>query len=207
MKRSFVISDWLYRLSHTIRRNRLAVILYALICLLFLVIGIAVGIGVSDKRVFILNNGAMIFKFLRGDMGIVAYFFLDLLLTSVYCIFCASMFFNRPLAFLSIVPCAYRSYVLGMNVSIIIVVYSVSAIPMLFVLFIPICLMEIAVLCLLSFRCFAFVSLNGGCYPSKADIREYYSCVLQYIMIIAVFTLVKALTLALFGSALIGIVN
>ena len=71
MKRSFVISDWLYRLSHTIRRNRLAVILYALICLLFLVIGIAVGIGVSDNRVFKFNNGTMIFKFLRGDMGVV----------------------------------------------------------------------------------------------------------------------------------------
>lgn len=206
MKRSISVSDFFYRISHTVRRNRFTVIIYALICVLFLVVGVAVGINIADKRTFILNNGAAIYGFLRGSSGIITFFFVELSLTVVYCLFAASMFFNRPLNFLSVVPCAYRSYVLGMNVSVIIVVYSVSALPMLFVLYIPTCIVEIAVLCFLSFRCFCFTALNCGGSPSKADLREYYSAFIRYMFVIAVCVLVKAVTLALFGSALVGIV-
>lgn len=206
MKRSFAISDWLYRISHTVRRNRFVVLLYALLCLLFLVVGIAVGINIVDKTAFILRNSSPIFGYLRGDNGIVTYFFLDLLLTGIYCLFAASMFFYRALTFLSLVPCAYRSYVLGMNVSVIVVVYSVSALPMLFVFFIPVCIIEIFIMCLVSARCFNFASLNRGCMPSKIDVKEYYRAFLQYFFVVAVGALVKAITVALFGSALIGIV-
>lgn len=206
MKRSFAISDWFYRLSHTVRRNRFAVLVYTLICLLFLVVGIAVGINVSDKAEFVLRNNAPVFRFLRGDSGIVAFFFIDLLLTSVYCLFTASLFFYRALTYVSLAPCMYRSYVLGMNTSIIIVVFSVSSLPMLFVLFVPICIIEIFILCMLSARCFRFASLNCGCWPSKIDVLEYYRCFLQYLFAVAVCTLIKAITLALFGSALIGVI-
>ena len=80
MKRTYVISDFFFRLSHTIRRNKSFVLLYALLCLLFLVVGVAVGANMSDKTEYVLRNGAPIFKFLRGDNGIVAYFFIDFLL-------------------------------------------------------------------------------------------------------------------------------
>ena len=207
MKRSLVISDWFYSLSHTIKRNRVVTVVYALICLLFLVVGIAVGITVSDKIEYVTRNGAVIFKYLRGDIGIVTFFFFDFGLTVVYCLFAASMFFNKALAFLSLAPCAYRSYVLGMNTSIIIVVYSVSAIPMLFVLFVPMCIIEITLLCMLSFRCFKFNAMNGSCMPSKTDVIVYYKGTLQYIFVLAVCMLAKSITVVLFGSALIGIVG
>ncbi|MCH5165763.1 MAG: hypothetical protein J1G01_05120 [Clostridiales bacterium] len=206
MKRTFAVSDLFYRLTHTIKRNRFSVLLYIAICLVFLVVGIAVGVNVTNKTDFVLRNNASIFRFLRGDIGIVTYFFLDLLMTCIYALFAASMFFYKALTFLSIMPCAYRSYILGMNVSIIIVVFSVSSIPMLFVLYVPICIIEIIVLCMLSFGCFRFYAMNGSCMPSKADIKFYYKNVLSVIIFLAVCTLVKAAMLALFGSALIGII-
>ena len=206
MKRSFAISDWFYRLSHTVRRNRFAVLLYAFMCLIFLIVGIAVGVNVSEKAEFVLRNNAAIFRFLRGDSGIVAFFFLDAALTAVYCLFAASMFFYKALAYISLAPCLYKSYVLGMNTSVIIVVYSVSSLPMLFVLFVPICIIEIFILCMISARCFKFASLNRGCMPSKADVWEYYRGVGQFIFIVIICTLVKAITLVLFGSALIGVI-
>lgn len=202
-----MISDWFYSLSHTIKRNRVVTLVYALICLLFLVVGIAVGITVSDKTEYVIRNGAIIFKYLRGDIGIVTFFFFDFGLMAVYCLFAASMFFNKALAFLSLAPCAYRSYVLGMNTSIIIVVYSVSSIPMLFVLFVPMCIIEIALLCMLSFRCFKFNSMNGSCSPSKIDVIVYYKGTAQYLFVLAVCMLAKSITVVLFGSALIGIVG
>lgn len=205
MKRAFVISDWFYRLSHTVRRNKSYVLLYSLLCLLFLVVGVAVGANMSDKTDYVLRNGAPIFKFLRGDIGIVAYFFIDLMLSFVYCLFSASMFYFRALTFLSLVPCAYRAYVLGANTCIIIVVFSVSALPMLFVAFVPVCIIEITILCMISFRCFYFSSLNRRCMPSIVDIKMYYKGLLSYLFVLAVFTLIKAVTLVLFGSALIGV--
>ena len=63
MKRSLVISDLMYRLVHSVKRNRFWVIVYVLLCLLFLVVGIAVGVNVFDKNEFVLRNGAVIFKF------------------------------------------------------------------------------------------------------------------------------------------------
>lgn len=206
MRRSFAVSDWFYRFSHSVRRNRFTVILYALICLLFLVVGITVGISVEDKGDFVARNSSVIFGFLRGDTGIFAFFFIDFAFATVYCLFAASMFFTRVTVFLSVAPCMYRSYVLGMNVSVIIAVFSVSALPMLFVLFIPACLIEIAIMCLLSKKCFEFNAGAGGCRPSKIDILQYYKSVLQYIFVLAVVILAKSITLALFGSGLVGIV-
>lgn len=205
MKRTYVISDWFYRLSHTVRRNKSYVLLYSLLCLLFVVVGVAVGANMSDKTEYVLRNGAPIFKFLRGDNGIVAFFFIDLMLSCVYCVFAASMFYFRALTFISLVPCAYRAYVLGANTCIIIVVFSVSALPMLFVAFVPICIIEITIMCMISFRCFYFSSLNRRCMPSIVDIKFYYKGLFSYIFALAVFTLIKALTLVLFGSALIGV--
>lgn len=206
MKRSLVISDLMYRLVHSVKRNRFWVIVYVLLCLLFLVVGIAVGVNVFDKNEFVLRNGAVIFKFLRGDTGIVAFLFIDLLLSCVYCLFAASMFLYKPLTFLSLMPCLYRSYVLGMNVSVIIAVFSVSSVPMLFVLYVPVCIVEITVMCMLSFRCFAFYALNNGCTPSRVDIKCYYKGLLQYFFVIVACVTVKSITLVLFGSALIGII-
>ncbi|MCH5154736.1 MAG: hypothetical protein J1F71_05940 [Clostridiales bacterium] len=205
MKRTYVISDFFYRLSHTLRRNKSCVLLYAMVCLLFLVVGIAVGANMSEKTEYVLRNGAPIFKFLRGDNGIVAYFFLDFLLSCVYMLFAASMFFFRALTFVSVVPCAYRSYVLGVNTCILIVVFSVSALPMLFVTFVPVCIIEIVILCMVSFRCFSFSALNRRCTPSAPDIKLYYKGLLSYVFVLAIFGVIKAVTLVLFGSALIGV--
>lgn len=206
MKRSFVISDWFYRFSHSLRRNKFAVLLYALLCLLFTVVGIAVGANISEKTEYVLRNSGAIFKFLRGESGIFAYFFLELLLSAVYCGFASSVFFNRATTFLSLAPSAYRSYVLGMNVSVIIAVFSVSAVPMLLVVYIPACIVDIVVLCMLSYRCFAFATLNRCGMPSKPDLKEYYKCVVSYFFVPAAVLIIKAIALSLFGSALIGIV-
>lgn len=205
MRRTYVISDFFYRLSHSLKRNKISVLLYSLVCLLFLVVGVAVGAGVSDKAQYVVRNGAPIFKFLRGDSGIVAFFFTDFLLSSVYCIFAASMFINRVIVFISVAPCMYRSYVLGMNTCIIIAVFSVSSLPMLFVAFIPVCIVEIVILCMASYRCFCFTAVNYRCFPSSADIKHYYRGSTSYIMALAILSLIKAVTLALFGSALIGV--
>lgn len=206
MKRTYVISDWFYRLSHTIKRNRPTVVLYTLLCLLFLVVGIAIGANMTDKTDYVLRNGSGIFMFLRGDRGIFAYFFTDYLLTCVYCIFAASMFFNRVIVFISVVPCAYRAYVLGMNTSIIIAVFSVSSLPMLFVTFVPVCIVEIVILSMISFRCFGFSALNRRCSAAWVDIKCYYKGLLSYLFVLIIFVLIKSVTLALFGSALIGVI-
>lgn len=206
MRRVFAVSDWYYRISHIIKRNKFAVLLYVLICLLFLVVGIAVGASVSDKSEFIIRNGASLFKFLRGDIGVISYFFREYLLLLVYSAFATSMFFYRALAFVSLAPCVYKSYVLGMNVSIVIVVFSVSSVPLLMVAFVPICIAEVVILCILSFKCFAFAAVNRCGFPSRYDIKYYYKPLVKYIFIIAAAMFVKVITLALFGSALIGIV-
>lgn len=193
-------------MSHTVKRNKFAVVVYALLCLLFLVVGIAVGAGMSDKVAFIIHNRSGIFRYLTGDRGIFAFFFFDLLLSVIYCLFAASMFFFKALAYLSVAPCIYRSYVLGTNTCIIIAVYSVSALPMLFVLFIPMCLAEILILCILSFGCFGFASLNRYGMPCKYDIKMYYKNIIRYLVAVAVCAIIKAVTLVLFGSALIGVI-
>ena len=206
MKRTFVISDWFNSLSHSVRRNRFNVILYALLCLLFLVVGIAVGITVPDKAEYICISNGVLFGFLRGESGVFGFFFADFFLSVAYFAFAASMFFNRPTTFLSLAPCAYRSYILGLNVSVTVVAYTVSAVPMLFVLFVPTCIIEIAMLCMLSYGCFYFRSLNAGCSPSKADLAQYYKKVLQYILALFVVAVVKSVTLLLFGAGLVGVV-
>lgn len=205
MRRSFAISDWFYSFSHSVKRNRFTVIVYSLVCLLFLVVGIAVGISVEDKGEFLTRNNSVIFGFLRGDTGIFTFFFIDFAFSAVYCLFAASMFFNRFIVFLSVAPCAYRSYLLGMNASVIIAVFTVSAVPMLFVVYIPACIVEIAIMCLLSQKCFEFNAGAGGCSPSKIDIIQYYKNVLRYIFVLVVVLIVKSITLVLFGSGLVGI--
>ena len=60
----YAVSDWFNMLGRRIKRNRVAVILYALSCLLFAVIGIAVGVNMNDKLSYVLKNSAGIFIFL-----------------------------------------------------------------------------------------------------------------------------------------------
>ncbi len=206
MRRSFVISDFFYRLTHIVKRNRFAVVAYALTSLLFLIIGIAVGINIGDKVEYVSRNSAVVFGFLRGDKGAVAFFFIDLTLTSVYGLFAASMFFHRAAAFLSLAPCFYRSYELGMQSCVILTVFSMPSIPMLFVLYIPVCLAEIFIICMLSYKSFALASLCGGRAPSTVDAKVHYKNTVPFFMAIGVCTLVKVVTLSLFGSALIGVI-
>lgn len=206
MRRSYLITDWFYRLSHIIRRNRSAVLLYALCCLLFLVIGVAFGINIADKTSYAERNSSAIFCFLRGDVGIVSFFFIDVSVTFLYCVFGTSMFIFRITAILSIAPCIYRAYALGMHTCVIVSVFSASALPMIFVLFVPIEIVEIGIMCILSHRCISFASLNGRCMPSRSDVKEYYRSALPFVFIVIVLTLTKAFTVALFGSALIGII-
>ncbi len=205
MRRSFVISDWFYRLSHILKRNRVAVIIYSLTALLFLIIGIVVGAHIDDKTDYILRNSTPIFSFLRGDSGVISFLFIDLLITTVYCVFTLSMFFHRAVTFLSLAPCIYRSYVLGMQTCVILAVFSVPAIPFLFVFFVPVSIIEVVVICMLSFKCFRFAS-NVRCSPSMPDIKEYFRSSVPFFIVIVICTLLKALTAALFGSALIGVI-
>ncbi|MCH5163002.1 MAG: hypothetical protein J1G38_05890 [Clostridiales bacterium] len=206
MRRTFVISDWFYRLTHAVKRNRAAVVIYALVFLLFLIIGIAVGVNIGDKTAYIMRNRSPVFAYLRGSSGFAAFFFLELLSTSVYCLFALGLFFKRPLSFLSIAPCMYKSYSLGMQVSVIVILFSAPSLPMLFVFFVPISIIEIAILCMLSFKCIAFAALNGRCSPSKPDIKAYFYSATPYFIAIAVCTFIKVMTVALFGSALIGVI-
>lgn len=206
MRRIFVISDWFYRLTHSLKRNRTAVLIYALISLLFLIIGIAIGVNIGDKTDYILRNGSPLFRYLRGSSGIAAFFFLELLSTTVYGVFALSLFFKRPLSFLSIAPCMYKSYSLGMHVSVVVAVFSAPSLPMLFVFFVPINIIEIAIMCMLSYKCLAFAALNCGCSPSKPDIKAYYSSAVPYFFAIVICTVIKIMSVALFGSALIGVV-
>lgn len=206
MKRTYVIVDWFYRLTHVLRRNRSAVLLYSLGCLLFLVVGIAVGVNVSDKAGYAALNGGTVFKYLRGGTGVVGFFFLDLSFTCAYCVFAASMFFFRFLPVFSLAPCLYRSYTLGMQTCVIVFVYTASALPMLFVFFVPVCLIEIGVMAMLSCRCYRFAGINGRCSPSRQDIKEYYGGLFPFLLLIIVCEIIKALSAALFGSALIGVI-
>ncbi len=206
MRRIYVISDWFYRLVHSVKRNRTALVIYALISLLFLIIGIAVGVNIGNKTEYVLRNRSPLFSFLRGDSGVAAFFFLELLSTAVYCVFSLTLFFKRPLSFLSIAPCMYKSYSLGMQTSVTIAVFSASSLPMLFVFYVPVCIVEISVTCIMSYKCMAFAALNGRCMPSRPDIKEYYFSAWPYFFVIAGCTLLKAMSVALFGSALIGVV-
>ncbi len=206
MRRTYVISDFFYRLFHAVKRNRGAVIVYALCSVVFVVIGVAIGVNVADKTEYALRNGAPVFSFLRGDSGAAAFFFIELLFSVLYAALASGMFFARPLTLLSFAPCMYRSYTLGMHVCIIVGVYSASALPMLFVFFVPAVIVEIAVYCILSFNCRRFCSENYKCSPSKIDIKEYYKSLLPYAVILAATCLIKTFSVVLFGSALIGVI-
>lgn len=206
MRRTYIISDRLYRLSHSIKRNRGAVTIYALMTLLFLVIGVAIGVTIGDKESYALGNGAPVFRFLRGDSGAVVFFALTALFSLVYGAFAASLFFFKVTSFLSIASCVYAAYSLGVYTCVLIGIYSASALPMLFVLFIPTCIVEIVIFCMLSYRCIAFASINVRCSPSPVDIKCYYKECLPYAAALVMSALVKAFTLALFGSALVGII-
>lgn len=205
MRRYYSVSDYISRLCHVIKRNRAAVIVYALLCAVFLVTGIAVGINVSDKSEYVARNGAVIFGFLRGDRGVVAFFFLDLVIIELYALFASSVFFTRPTTLLSVAPAFYKSYSLGLYTSVIICVYKASALPMLFVFFVPVSLLEVAALCVLSKKCFNFCALNNRCFPTKGDIISYYVCCRPVYIVLVLCVLLNTICLALFGSALIGI--
>lgn len=194
-------------LSHRFKRNRVAVLIYALLCLLFLVIGVAIGVNMTDKCGYALKNSATIFVFLRGDRGAFTFFIIDALLSLLYALFAASMFFFKVMPVLSVAPCLYKSYSLGMHVSVIIAVYSASSLPMLFVLYIPACIISIAILCILSRKCFEFSGINGKCSPSKTDIAAYYRSLLPYGFVLIGCSLVITVTVTLFGSALIGVIG
>ena len=206
MRRSYIITDKFYRLSHSLRRNRGAVIVYSLTALLFLVIGIAIGVTIADKTAYAMRNGAPIFRSLRGDSGAFSFFFLTFLFSALYALFAASMFYFKATSFLSVAPYLYSSYALGVYTCVIIGLYSASALPMLFVLYIPMCLIEIVIFCMLSYRCIAFAALNGRCAPSAADVKQYYKETIPYLIALAVCALVKTVTVVLFGSALVGII-
>ncbi len=206
MRRSYVISDCFYRLTHAIKRNRVSVAFYALLSVAFIVIGVVIGVNMEDKTSYALGNGGVIFKFLRGDTGAVAFFFTDFLMSAVYGIFSVILIYPRFLWVISIAPTLYRSYSLGLQVCVIVFVYSASALPMLFVLFVPIGIIEIAVFCMLSFRCRRFsVEMCRGT-PSKPDVKYYLKQSLPFFVVIAFCSLIKTVTTVLFGAALIGIV-
>ncbi len=202
----YAVTDWFGMLGKRIKRNRVAVAVYSLMCLLFLVIGIAVGVNMSDKTSYVLKNSAGIFMFLRGDSSAVGFLFTDLLLTLLYAVFCASMFFVKFLPVLSLAPCLYRAYSIGVQSSVVIAVFSASSLPMLFVLYIPIGVIEVAMLSMISRKCFEFVTDNRGCMPPKSDIVIYYKSYIPFLIIFAVCAVVKTLTVVLFGSALVGVV-
>ncbi|MCH5160516.1 MAG: hypothetical protein J1G04_00645 [Clostridiales bacterium] len=206
MRRSYVISDYFYNLVYKIRRNRVAVIVYALSCAVFLVIGIAVGVKIAEKSDYFLQNRAPIFIYLRGESGGATFFFIDMLLSLLYAVFCAALFFTKATAVLSFAPCLYKSYALGLHVSVIIGVFSVPALPMLFIFFVPITLIQICIYCILSYRCLAFSALCGRCMPSKPDIKVYAKSCIPFLLVVAVGSLLKVIAVAFFGSALIGVV-
>ncbi len=206
MRRSYVISDFFYNLVHVVKRNRVAVLIYALSCAVFLVIGIAVGAKIAEKSEYFQQNRAVLFAYLRGDTGGAAFFFLDLLLSLLYALFCAALFFNKAAAVLSIAPCLYKSYALGLHVSVVVGVFSAPAFTMLFIFYVPISLIQICVYCLLSYKCLSFSSLCGRCMPSKPDIIVYIKSCLPFFIIVAAGSLLKVIAVAFFGSALIGVV-
>lgn len=206
MRRSYVISDSFYKLTHAFKRNRVPVAFYALISAAFIVIGVVVGVNMEDKSAYALSNGAVIFKFLRGDTGAVAFFFTDFFMSAIYASFTVILIYPRFLWVISVAPTLYKSYSLGLQVCVIVFVYSASALPMLFVLFVPACIVEITVFSMLSFRCRRFSIENCRCAPSKPDIKYYLKQAVPYYIAIAFCSLVKTITTVLFGAALIGIV-
>ncbi|MCH5350464.1 MAG: hypothetical protein J1F39_00650 [Clostridiales bacterium] len=206
MRRSYIISDSLYRLTHAFKRNKVTVGIYALFAAVFIVIGIVIGVNMEDKSAYALNNGAVIFKFLRGDTGAFAFFFTDFLLNTVYAAFAAIVIYPRFLWVISVAPMLYKSYSLGASVCVIVFVYSASALPMLFVLFVPMCIIEIAVFSALSFRSKCFSLEFGRGAPCKPDIKYYAKKTLPYIAVLVVCSIIKTVTVVLFGSALIGII-
>ena len=206
MRRSYVITDFFYNLVYAVKRNRIAVLIYALSCAVFLVIGIAVGVKIAEKSDYFLQNRAVIFVYLRGETGGAAFFFTDLLLSLLYAVFCAALFFTKATAALSIAPCLYKSYALGMQVSVVIGIFSVPSFPMLFIFFIPINIIQIGVYCVLSYKCLTFSNLCGKFMPSKPDIKVYVKSCVPFVVIIAAGSLLKVIAVAFFGSALIGVV-
>jgi hypothetical protein len=206
MRRSFVISNWFYRCSHILRRNRAAIAVYALMCSVFIVVGVAVGINVDDKAAYVVKNGSAIFVYLRGDGGTIKFFFADVAVMAFYAALSSSMFFSRYALVLTFAPIIYKSYTVGMHTCMIVTVFTAASLPMLFVFFVPINLLQLAALCVLSRKCISFTALNGRCFPSKPDIIVYYRSCAPFYIAAALCSLVKAVTVSIFGSALIGIV-
>lgn len=204
--RSFAFADFFRDISCGAKRNRVVILLYVLSCVVFLIIGITVGVGIEDKNDYVTRNGAVVFSFLRGDTNAFMYFFKDFVFTMLYALFAASMFFWRFLPILSVAPCLYLSYALGLRVTVIISVYSAASLPMLFVLYVPTCIVQIVVMCIISRKCFEFAAVNNRCKPSKRDIKEYYFSLLPCFITILISSALKAITAVFFGSALIGIV-
>ena len=160
----------------------------------------------ADKTEYALRNKGTIFVFLRGDCGIVVLLFLNLLMIELYALSSSSMFFTRVTVFLSVAPAVYKAYTLGLHTSVLLVVFSASAIPMLFVFFVPISILETIILCVLSKKCFMFTALNGRCRPSWADVKQYYFSCLPWFLALVVCVLIKTVFVGMFGSALLGII-
>ena len=204
--RSFAVTDFLHGISCDAKRNRVVILLYVLSCVVFLIIGITVGVGIEDKNDYITRNGAVVFSFLRGDTNAFMFFFKDFIFNLLYALFAASMFFWRFLPLLSFAPCLYLSYALGLRVTVIISVYSAASLPMLFVLYVPMCIVQIVFMCVISKKCFEFAAMNNRCKPSKREVKDYYFSLLPCFITILVSSALKAITAVFFGSALIGIV-
>lgn len=204
MRFSIIIYDVIYEVGRALRTHRLMIALYASLFTIGIAIGIGFGISVTEKLEYLDNNGLPLFRLLRCDFSVFAYFFCVLGILIAFSAVCSSLWQKKYLCIITFVAITFYAYLTSLSLTIVIAVYGASALLFALICYIPLALVEYALLCALSFRCYhAAVEFErfGFC---KSDIRDYYIHSIPAFILIFIAEIIRLILTAITATGLIG---
>lgn len=206
LRRLYYISDIFYRLKSELARRKLYIVFYCVSIIIGLIIGIRLGSSISDTSVYISCNGTIIFKYLTCRVPIFTYFIITLAIMLLCGIICTAFWFNRFIAFLTIAPIIYLSYLFGLVLFVLFSVYSGSVILFVLLCYIPITLAELFILCIMSFYCIYSAGNTFSYGISPTDIKYYYKGIVAAFIALFICSILRLILTAMTTTGLVGIV-
>lgn len=204
MKLKVIIDDILYEVVRVLRTRRLMIVLYAALFVVGLAIGIGFGIAVSDKLEYLDNNGLPIFRMLRCDFSVFAYFFSVLGIVLAFAVVCSSLWQNKYLSLLTFVAVTFYAYSVALAITVVIGIYGASALLFALLCYIPIALLEYVLLAALSFRCYRAACEFARFGFCRADIQEYYLSSLPAFVLLFAAEILRLILTAITATGLVG---
>jgi hypothetical protein len=192
-----------YRLLENFKENKKTTLFLILLATLGLLTGIFTAIRYSQGAVLINFNDLSLSQFLRGDLGTYNFFFSRLfstLVISFIIFFCSLSIFLVPVGFIVL---AYRSYLLGLNATIIIIFNGVGGIISCMLIIIPcqiISLLIIAIFCSFVFKKAYLKRKYGMC-----EIKIWDKFLITVILLI-IINLIETFLLYIFSSKIILVI-